>query len=552
MLITTVRVLFLRKDSCTVQIHMGHRSLFLLALLLFVAGNSYAQSMWGTLFSEDKSKELESAYQDVTGAEQQIPFESLKNYVKTLNDYALLHFQELNDEFQKKIVSRLVNTDSMDFYNNQKSYDWWQKKFLQLSEIMPVFVIQKQVGKFNKPIDTLEIKVPGTDKVISVIVNNEIIKGYLFSRQPDSLLAEQDLRHLYSNDVYDLIAFYRTGRIPKRSAETTRILAKDTIKKETFVADAPDTKSNDVDNADRKEFASQKEPETSDEKSESKQIPPADLSKGIAYRIQIAAARNPLSGDELNARYQGDRSKKQFREEGWIKYYVAETPTLDKARNILQEKGMPRDAFIMAYKNGQKAPEYLRKTFGKSSSGFRDLAPLTYNGKIWVVQIAADQKPLEVKDINSRYSGNKPVYYINEGVWHRYSIGVFDSFQSADGLRKTCGVSDAFVAAYLNGHRLDSWTGRQEKLSDDPIKYIVQVAASFKKLPDAELKERYRGDSTVIYFQENGYHKYAIGYYKTFKKAIEAKEGCGVPDAFIKAYQGDKKVSLFKAKNITD
>ena len=518
-------------------------------VFLFVAGSASCQSMWDALFPKEKSNLFDKAYRSINNNHaNEISFASMKSYVKALNEFSLMHFSGLNDEFQKKVVSHLVSTDSMAIYNDPEYYHWWQQKFIQLAEIMPVFAIQQQVGEIKQPVDTLEILVPGTDKVISVIVNNEVIKGYLLSAGKESLVTERNLRYLYSEDVYDLIAFYRTGEIPKREQQL--------LAEEEDSLNASDRKELAFQTDHSEEMTSSNDNKITEEYDEKSGLPPADLSKGIAYRIQIAASREPLTKEELNDRYEGNRTSKQFREEGWVKYYVAEVPRLTEALSILEETAMPKDAFIMSYKNGQKAPEYLNAAFANESSTFKNLAPHTYNGKVWVVQIAAAQNSLSMEDVENRYPGNKPVYYITEGPWHRYSIGLFDSFSAANMLRKDCDVPDAFVATYSDGHRLDSWTksgsSKITSIQDKPIRYIVQVAASYRKLPYEELHRRYPGDSTIIHFKENGYHKYAIGKYETYGKARRAQEECGVPDAFIKAYQGDQKINLFRAKKITD
>ncbi len=282
-------------------------------------------------------------------------------------------------------------------------------------------------------------------------------------------------------------------------------------------------------------------------------IPSADLPKGLAYRIQIAAAHKPLTKEELNRRYSGPRKEKQFKEDGWVKYYVAETPTLNKAKSIVQEDGMPPDAFIMAYKNGVKAPKYLRIKPSIKYNDFNNLAPETYNRKVFVVQIAADKKALDFATVKSRYSGKKPIYYINQGEWHRYSIGVFNNLKEANALRLHCNVADAFVAAHKDSDRVDLWSaGKKDPANNKPIHYIVQISATDKPLTDEQIEQKYNGSEKVIHFIENGYNKYALGKYKTFSKALKVRNSCGVLDAFIKAYQDSEVISLYKAKKVTD
>ncbi len=90
---------------------------------------------------------------------------------------------------------------------------------------MPIYVIQKKVNKNDKPFDTIEIEVPGTNKIISAVINNNIINGFILSSRND-LLAERDLRYITNNDVYDIIAFYRSEKpLPEKQQTQEQLLA---------------------------------------------------------------------------------------------------------------------------------------------------------------------------------------------------------------------------------------------------------------------------------------------------------------------------------------
>ena len=541
--------------------------------MFFNALLGQTQTVWGELFSDNKGKEIEQAYQAVSsGSQDELTQEQLVKYVKTLNEYALLNFSELNATFQKKVLSYIVSTDSLAAYQNRDNLKWWRSKFMQLIEIMPIFAIQKQSKELTKPIDTLKIQVPGTEKVISVIVNNKVIQGYLLSMGDNPSLAEKDIRTLFSEDVYDVIAYYRgEKKLPDTESSNDQYYAEngnDVKGKTVVLADNNSTQTNQGsnyqnsnENSDGTSNTNRSNTNESSNNSNSGNNINSNTkntyTEGVAYRVQIAAARKSLSNSEIKNKYSGERKTKTFNEEGWIKYYVAETADLSQAKKISTEPGMPTDAFIMSYYNGEKAPEYLHRNYEPKpvlAKSYLDLAPETYGKKIWVVQIAADQNPLEMANIRTRYNGNRPVYHVNEGVWHRYSIGIFKSFKEANKLRMKCGVSDAFVAAYLDARRINTWASikKPAQISKKPIRYIVQVAAAQRKLSDKDVKEKYTGSQEIIYFRENGYHKYAIGRYKTFKEALKVREECGVPDAFIKAYRGTQKVDLIRAKSITD
>jgi len=79
------------------------------------------------------------------------------------------------------------------------------------------------------------------------------------------------------------------------------------------------------------------------------------------------------------------------------------------------------------------------------------------------------------------------------------------------------------------------------------IQYRVQIAASKSKLSDDQLKKIYRGPSEIHSFSEEGYQKYYIEQTPSFPIAKRTLNESGVPQAFIAAYQGEKKLNLLEA-----
>ncbi len=74
---------------------------------------------------------------------------------------------------------------------------------------------------------------------------------------------------------------------------------------------------------------------------------------GIIFRVQIAASRRSIPQRELLKKYKGGREIGLFKEEGWYKYYIAETPTYFEAKQIMIDCGV-EDAFIAAYDQNNK------------------------------------------------------------------------------------------------------------------------------------------------------------------------------------------------------
>ncbi len=79
------------------------------------------------------------------------------------------------------------------------------------------------------------------------------------------------------------------------------------------------------------------------------------------------------------------------------------------------------------------------------------------------------------------------------------------------------------------------------------IKFRVQIAASRKPLNDQMLALRYTGNKSIFMYQEEGWYKYAIGEFDTYFDAKKLLKQCGVNDAFIASYMGNKKLILMSA-----
>lgn len=71
------------------------------------------------------------------------------------------------------------------------------------------------------------------------------------------------------------------------------------------------------------------------------------------FRVQVAASRRIMTETELKRIYTGSRKVKYFEEANYYKYYIAEVPSYEQAKKILQDPGI-KDAFISVYKSGEK------------------------------------------------------------------------------------------------------------------------------------------------------------------------------------------------------
>jgi N-acetylmuramoyl-L-alanine amidase len=96
-------------------------------------------------------------------------------------------------------------------------------------------------------------------------------------------------------------------------------------------------------------------------------LPKVDtLEKGLVYKVQVAAAKEPLDGrDRRLSRF---AATDMYRHGGLYKYTVGGEPTLEAAEKLLAEarKQGAADAFIVIFRNGSRIPEEeARRLLGK-------------------------------------------------------------------------------------------------------------------------------------------------------------------------------------------
>lgn len=84
--------------------------------------------------------------------------------------------------------------------------------------------------------------------------------------------------------------------------------------------------------------------------------------------------------------------------------------------------------------------------------------------------------------------------------------------------------------------------------STDKILFRIQIAADNIEVPDEKLKAIYSGTMKVDHIvNKNGWHKYSIGEFSTYEKALELKLSCGVEGAFIVGYKNNVKIDILEA-----
>lgn len=84
--------------------------------------------------------------------------------------------------------------------------------------------------------------------------------------------------------------------------------------------------------------------------------------------------------------------------------------------------------------------------------------------------------------------------------------------------------------------------------SSGVVSYHVQIAASRVALSPLVLREIYQGEEEIFIYQEDGWEKYYIGNFDSFRKAMSLLRQISVPGAFPIAFVMGSKTSILKAQ----
>lgn len=83
--------------------------------------------------------------------------------------------------------------------------------------------------------------------------------------------------------------------------------------------------------------------------------------------------------------------------------------------------------------------------------------------------------------------------------------------------------------------------------------FKVQIIATQKALSAAELRRIFKGDEIIHSEMEDGFYKYSVGRFKTYKEAEDYKKQRNLPpDAFIIAYKNNERIPVKEALELTN
>ena len=300
------------------------------------------------------------------------------------------------------------------------------------------------------------------------------------------------------------------------------------------------------------------------------------------FKLEIAADKKPISQTTLQKIYQEKKKVKMTNEAGWKKYTIGDFGSFAEAENFKNAIGID-EAFVVGYKNGIRVTASIIKASEKreltaeetaeikdrqkreaageedeSTSKTQKKAAIGSSNIIFKVQIAAHSKGLPEEKLRSIYSGDENIDVIQEEGWTKYSVGKFSEYHQAARLKNSVGVDGAFVVAYRNGAKVPLYLARNNRQqytkpiqaaeTHENIEYKVQIAANAKPLSSEKLHKIYPGYEEIEHFEEDQWHKYAIGSFKTFQKANELRKTSAVKGAFVIAFAGGEKINVLKAK----
>lgn len=243
------------------------------------------------------------------------------------------------------------------------------------------------------------------------------------------------------------------------------------------------------------------------------------LPSGIIYKIQIGAFTKAIPQNSFNGLT--PVSGESRKDSKYIRYFVGLFNAYEAAKVALpfiKQTGY-KDAFIVAYKDGQRIAIYLAKKEHESNTNYPTLAktetenvlktieansgPISttfitelinpskninsVNGVIFTVQIGVFKDEVS----HSRLKNLSPLYkdFTNSGLI-RYMVGQFTNFELANQKKieiRNLGIKDAFVTAYKAGKKIAISQAREElktvpptQKEETPVKSEVSTTDNSK------------------------------------------------------------------------
>ena len=273
----------------------------------------------------------------------------------------------------------------------------------------------------------------------------------------------------------------------------------------------------------------------------------------VVFKIQITADKKGLSQSVLRKVYNGKKDISMIDENGWKKYLIGDFNTYSEADEFRKGLGVS-DAFVAKYQDNRKVDVSAQRKVVEQDTEV-DVEKIL-SGIIFKVQIAASINKLTEEILKKIYSGDENINHNIEEGWNKYSIGNYKSYKEAKELIGNAKVNDAFIVAYKDGVKISTYLAIRgiasvKKSSKDKIVFKVQIAADTKEISSDKIHNIYSGFENVDRFDEDGWHKYAVGEFDSFEEANKLRKNSGVKGAFVIAFRGNAKMNVLDAKRLT-
>ncbi|MCD4746923.1 MAG: hypothetical protein K8R58_11555, partial [Bacteroidales bacterium] len=320
-----------------------------------------------------------------------------------------------------------------------------------------------------------------------------------------------------------------------------------------------------------------------------------ELPKGLIYKVQITAINRPVT---LNY-FKGIEPISAEKSSGYeyTKYMAGIFSNFDQAleaRNKIRSLDF-KEAFVVAYYDGNRITEdealaLIAKDVPVNNPNIHTNFAITSKAGIPVsTSMSIGNNVSDIKGLFYSvqlgiYSDPKtpgqllniePLYYerTSGGKW-KYMTGLYQTQNQAQIAKADIivkGITDAFIVAYNNGIRIDirqeniqeevevqkttATATNQENLSrikSEVIEFKVQLGAFREEKSPEWFDDLFRKVRHEIEIHETtgGITIYTTGSFKDYNSAVEYKNYLineGITDAFVVAYQGNKKISLQNA-----
>ncbi len=258
------------------------------------------------------------------------------------------------------------------------------------------------------------------------------------------------------------------------------------------------------------------------------------LPSGIIYKIQIGAFTKPIPENSFRGLTPITGETRQNSK--YIRYFVGLFNTYDAANTALPfiKNSGYRDAFVVAYKDGQRVAVYLAKKENKQQSNYQELAQketalvlkTVTNNKtnkqtsadkpnpsidlasvsetMYTVQIGAYKTQVS----HSRLKNLMPLYNdVTSSGLIRYYVGKYVDFKQANQRKneiRQAGIKDAFVTAFKNGKKISINQARKELASINsitPSKTITPIKQTPTKTSTNNTTESKAIDIPNLYYK---------------------------------------------------